>query len=408
MSGGPLQGMRVIECAGYLSAPTACYMLGDLGAEVIKIEDRVKGDPSRGTSAVFGSSMMLPNGENVLFETANRNKKSITLDLKKEKGRQLLYELVSKAEVFCTNFTQSTIAKLMIDFETLKKYNPKLIYGLATGYGLEGPESNRRAFDSVAQARSGIMYALGGEPKTPPAQIGGPVFDQITGTLLAYGVLAALIARDRQGVGQQIEVSLLGSGIHLQAYNINTALLRGRQIPRPSRRSLKNPMANHFECADGEWLLLSEPQADRFWPAFCNALGIQHLEKDEKYADAARRRENYRELLEIIEEVFKTKTRDEWMRILDEKGEGIAYSPVLKPTDLANDRQALENGYITEIDHPSLGPVKMVGNPVRFEGTPVTVDGYSPCFGQNTEEVLMDVCGYDWDKIQQLKDEEVI
>jgi crotonobetainyl-CoA:carnitine CoA-transferase CaiB-like acyl-CoA transferase len=383
-------------------------MLGDLGAEIIKIEDREKGDPSRGTSAVFGSSMTLPNGENILFETANRNKKSITLDLKKEKGRQLLYELVSKADVFCTNFTQSAIAKLQIDFETLKKYNPKLVYGLATGYGLAGPESARRAFDSVAQARSGIMYALGGEPDTPPAQIGGPVFDQMTGTLLVYGILAALVARDKLGPGQQVEVSLLGSGIHLQAYNLNTALLRGRQIPRPSRRSLKNPMANHFECADGEWLLLSEPQADRFWPAFCDALGIRHLENDEKYRDAARRRENFRELLEIIEGVFKAKTREEWMKILDAKGGGIAYSPVLRPTDLANDEQALQNGYIVQIDHPTLGPVKMVGNPVRFSETPVTVDGFAPCFGQNTEEVLLAVCGYDWDKIQQLKDEEVI
>jgi len=408
MSGGPLQGIRVIECAGYLSAPTACYMLGDLGAEIIKIEDREKGDPSRGTSAVFGAAMTLANGENILFETANRNKKSLTLDLKKEKGRQLLYELVSKADIFCTNFTQSAIAKLGIDFETLKKYNPRLIYGLATGYGLAGPESNRRAFDSVAQARSGIMYALGGEPDAPPAQIGGPVFDQMTGTLLVYGILAALVARDRQGAGQQVEVSLLGSGIHLQAYNLNTALLRGRPIPRPSRRSLKNPLANHFECADGEWLLLSEPQADRFWPAFCEALGLQHLEKDEKYSDAARRRENYRELLAIIEGVFRSRTRQEWMKILDAKGGGIAYSPVLKPTDLANDAQALDNGYIAEIDHPSLGRIKMVGNPVRFSQTPVTVDGFAPCFGQNTEEVLMEVCGYDWDKIQELKDEEVI
>ncbi|NLT68560.1 MAG: CoA transferase [Acidobacteria bacterium] len=408
MSGGPLEGLRVIECAGYLSAPTACYMLGDLGAEVIKIEDREKGDPSRGTSAVFGSSMTLPNGENILFETANRNKKSMTLDLKKEKGKQLLYELVSKSDIFCTNFTQAAIAKLEIGFDTLRKYNPRLIYGLATGYGLVGPESSRRAFDSVAQARSGIMYALGGEPDSPPAQVGGPVFDQMTGTLLVYGILAALVARDRQGKGQQVEVSLLGSGIHLQAYNLNTALLRGRQIPRPSRRSLKNPMANHFECADGEWLLLSEPQADRFWPAFCDALGIQHLENDEKYRDATRRRENFRELLAIIEQVFKTKTRAQWMEILDQKGGGIAYSPVLRPTDLANDEQALQNGYIAVIDHPSLGTVKMVGNPVSFSETPVKVDGFAPCFGQNTEEVLMDVCGYDWDRIQQLKDEEVI
>ena len=313
--------------------------------------------------------MSLASGENILFETANRNKKSMTLDLKKEKGRELLYSLVAKADIFCTNFTQAVIGKLKIDYDTLKKHNPKLVYGLATGYGLDGPESGKRAFDSVAQARSGIMYALGGEPDTPPAQIGGPVFDQMTGTLLVYGILAALVARDTKGEGQQVEVSLLGSGIHLQAYNLNTALLRGRQIPRPSRRSLKNPLANHFECADGEWLLLSEPQADRYWHNFCDALGIEHLEKNDKFADAAKRRENFRELVPMIEDVFRTKLRAEWVRILDEKGGGLAYSPVLRPVDLATDQQALANGYITEIDHPSLGTIKMVGNPVRFGGT---------------------------------------
>ncbi|MCM2253095.1 MAG: CoA transferase, partial [Ramlibacter sp.] len=202
----PLSGLRVIECAGYLSAPTAGYMLGDLGAEVIKVEDREKGDPTRGTSALFGASMTMPNGANVLFETANRNKKSITLDLKKDEGRELLHQLVDKADIFCTNFTQATLRKLKIDYETMRERHPRLIYGLATGYGLKGPETRRRAFDSVAQARSSIMYALGGEPDTPPAQIGGPVFDQMTGTLLAYAILAALVKRERSGVGQQVEV----------------------------------------------------------------------------------------------------------------------------------------------------------------------------------------------------------
>ncbi len=408
MSGGPLQGIRVVECGGYLSAPAAGYMLGDLGAEVIKVEDREKGDPSRGTDAVMGAGMMLPNGENILFETANRNKKDITIDLKTEKGRRLLYELVAKSDVFCTNFTQGAIKNLRIDYETLKSHNPRIVYGLATGYGRKGPEAEKRAFDSVAQARSTIMYALGGEPGSPPAQIGGPVFDQMTGTLLVYGILAALVKKERDGVGQMVEVSLLGSGIHLQAYNINTALLRGRQIPRPSRQSMRNPMSNHFECADGEWIILSEPQAERFWPKFCDALGIKNIEKDPRFADTKARRDNHKELTPIIEGVFKTKTRAEWCAVLDEKGGGIAYSPVLRPTDLINDEQSLANGYVAEIDHPTLGKIKMVGNPVAFSDTPVTVDGFAPEFGQHTEEVLLDVLGYDWDQIQQLKDEEVI
>ena len=405
---GPLEGIRVIEYGGYLSAPSAGYILADLGAEVIKVEDRERGDPSRGYSALFGASMLLSNGENILFTTANRNKKSITLDVKKPEGREVLYQLVAKADVFCTNYTQSAIQKLGIDYETLKRYNPTLVYGLATGYGLKGPESSKRAFDSVAQARSTIMYALGGEPDTPPAQIGGPVFDQLTGTILVYGILAALVNKDRTGMGQQVDVSLLGSGIHLQAYNINTALLRGRQIPRPSRRNMKNPLSNHFECADGEWLLLSEPQADRFWPMFCAALGIEHLEKDPRFLDTGKRRENYRELTEIVERVFKTKPRKEWMEILDAKGGGIAYSPVLRPTDLANDRQALENRYVSAFEHPTIGPIKMVGNPVNFSRTPGKAEGYAPQFGENTEEVLLEVAGYNWDDIQRMKDEEVI
>jgi CoA:oxalate CoA-transferase len=405
---GPLEGLLVIECAGYLSAPTACYMLADLGAEVIKVEDREKGDPTRGTSALFGSSMSMANGENLLFETANRSKKDITLDLKKEKGRKILYDLVAKADVFCTNFTQKTIASLKIDYNTLKQHNPKLVYGVATAYGLVGPEKDKRAFDSVAQARSSIMYAVGGEPGSPPAQIGGPVFDQMTGTMLAYGILAALVKKDRDGIGQQVEVSLLGSGIHLQAYNINAALLRGRQIPRPSRKAMKNPMSNHFECADGEWLLLSEAQADKYWSKFCDTLDIKHLENEPRFATTASRRDNSKELTSMVEEVFKKKSRDEWMKLLDEKGGGIAFSPVLRPTDLANDRQALENGYVAQIDHPSLGPIKVVGNTVSFSETPVKVEGHAPQFGQNTEEILMDVCGYSWEEIERLKDEQVI
>ena len=231
---GPLKGIRVIECGGYLSAPSAGYILGDMGAEVIKVEDRVKGDPVRGMSTTFGGSMILPDGTNIQFETANRNKKSITLDLKKEKGKELLFSLIEKADIFLTNFSQPAIKKLGIGYEIMKKRNPKLIYAMATGYGLKGPETNKRAFDTIAQARSGIMTALG-DPDSPPMQIGGVLFDQMTGTTLALGILAALVEREREGVGQLVETSLLGAGIHLQAYNVNMALLRGKPMPRNSR-----------------------------------------------------------------------------------------------------------------------------------------------------------------------------
>lgn len=404
---GPLEGIRVLECGGYLSAPSAGYMLGDLGAEVIKIEDRVKGDPVRGMSSTFGRGMIMPDGTNILFETANRNKKSITLDLRKEKGKELLYRLVAVSDVFCTNYSLSAIDDLDIGYQTLKKYNPKLVYGMATGYGALGPEREKRAFDTIAQARSGIMGTVG-EADGPPLQIAGAIFDQVTGTLLVNGILAALAARDRQGIGQEVEVSLLGSGIHMQAYNINVALLRGRPMPRPSRQTLKNPLANHYECADGKWLLLAEPQSDRFWHGFCLALGIENLEKDAKFATAKNRRENFLQLATTLEKVFKTKTRDEWISILQTKGGGIAFSPVLELTELASDPQVLANEYITDVDHPTLGKIKIIGIPIKFSETPAQIQNCAPNFGQHTEEVLMNILGYTWDEIGKLKDEEVI
>lgn len=405
--GGPLEGIRILEVAGFLSAPTAGYMLGDLGAEVIKIEDRVKGDPVRGMSAYFGGSLYLPGGINIFFETANRNKKSITLDLKKEKGREILYELIKVSDVFSTNYSRDVMDRLKIDYESLVQYNPKLIYAIATGYGSRGPESGKRAFDPIAQARSGIMYSVG-EPDSPPSQINGPVFDQMTGTLLAYGILAALTARERQGIGQQVEVSLLGSGIHLQAYNVNIATLRGRPLARSSRKMLKNPLANYFQCADGKWLMFAEAQSDRFWHDFCDALGINHLEKDPKFATADDRRKNFQEITGLIEETFKRKTRDEWSKILQVKGGGISFSPILSLDELSSDPQVLENGYIAGVDHPVLGNVREVGIPVEFSETPVKVNGHAPNFGEHTEEVLMNLCGYSWEGIEKLKKEEVI
>ncbi len=404
---GPLEGVRIIECGGYLSAPSASYMLGDLGAEVIKIEDRIKGDPSRGMSSLFGRAMSLPGDLNIMFETANRNKKSITLDLKKDRGRELLFALVKRSDVFCTNYSLSAISKLGIDYEALSKHNPKLIYGMATGYGTSGAESKKRAYDTIAQARSGIMYAIG-EPDSPPGQVAGPIFDQMTGTLLAFGILAALIARDKQGIGQKVEVSLLGSGLHLQAYNVNTVLLRGRPIPRPSRLNSRNPLANHYECADGKWILFAEAQSDRFWHDFCLAVGIGELEKDEKFSHAKARNDNRIELTQILDRVFKTRKRDEWINIFEKKGGGLAFSPVLDPTELKDDPQILSNDYIEEIDHPVLGEIKVIGCPVKFGKTPADISTAAPSFGANTEEVLIDVCNYSWEDIEKLKDDGVI
>ena len=404
---GPLDGIRIIECGGYLSAPSACYMLGDLGAEVIKIEDRVKGDPARGMSTMFGQSMSLKGTKNILFETANRNKKSLTLDLKKEKGQQILHELIKNSDVFCTNYTPAAIEKNNLDYETLSAHNPKLVYAVASGYGLQGPESAKRAFDTVAQARSSIMFAIG-EPDGPPQQVVGPIFDQMTGTMMAYGVLAALLARDRQGIGQKIDVSLLGSGLHLLAYNVNTVLLSGKPMPRTNREGIRNIMANYFQCADGKWIMFAEAQSDRFWPNFCAVLGLEALEKDPRFDTAKTRAANKEELTGIVDKIFVQKDRDEWVRLFDEQGGGVAFSKINEPESLKDDPQVLANNYITKMDHPEAGEIDVIGCPVNFSKTPADVNHSSPHFGADTEMVLIDVCNYSWEELEKLRDEEVI
>jgi crotonobetainyl-CoA:carnitine CoA-transferase CaiB-like acyl-CoA transferase len=402
---GALSGIRMLELGVYQNGPAAGYMLGDMGAEVIKIEDRVRGDYGRGTSSLWGLSVE-HKGVNLFYETPNRNKKSITLDLKKEKGREVLYRLVEKADVFCTNFSKKTIANLGCDYEILCKFNSKIIYARTSGYGGRGPETDLRAFDVVAQARSGLMEQTG-EANGPPATITGAVIDQLGATMLAYGILAALVARERTGIGQEVETSMLGSAIHLQAMSVNQACIIGRPFSRHNRLRARNPLANYYQCADGKWILFSELQSDRFWTDFCNAIGTPELATDSRFATSSARRENFVECIEILDRVFKTKPRNEWMQILREKGGGVVCSEVYLLTDLPRQPQVMENEYIVGYDHPVLGKVNLVGFPVSFSKTPASIVSKAPELGEHTEEILLE-WGYTWEDIEALRNEEVI
>jgi len=402
---GALAGIRMLELGVYQNGPAAGYMLGDMGAEVIKIEDRVQGDYGRGTSSLWGLSVE-HKGVNLFYETPNRNKKSITLDLKKEKGREILYRLVEKADVFYTNFGKKTLTKLGCDYETLCKFNSKIIYARTSGYGGRGPEANFRAFDIVAQARSGLMEQTG-EAHGPPSTITGAVIDQLGATMLAYGILAALVARERTGIGQEVETSMLGSAIHLQAMSVNQACIIGRPFSRHDRLRARNPLANHYQCADGKWILFSELQSDRFWTDFCNAIGATELATDPRFATSSARRENFVECIEILDRVFKTKSRNEWMEILREKGGGVVCSEVYSLTDLPGQPQVMENDYIVEYDHPVLGKINLIGFPISFSKTPASIVSKAPEFGEHTEEILLEL-GYAWEDIVTLRNEQVI
>jgi formyl-CoA transferase len=209
------------------------------------------------------------------------------------------------------------------------------------------------------------------------------------------------------GVGQEIETSQLGSMIALQGLNVMSALLMDRELPVHCRKKARNPLWNHYLCADNRWLSLACLQSDRYWPDFCKVLGIESLEKDPKFVDMFYREENCEELIEILDKIFLTKKREEWMEALLDGGEFI-FSPINTIPDLASDPQVLESEYIVDFDHPVYGSIKVLGFPVWMSKTPAKVRCAAPELGQHTEEVLMEICGYDWDQIGELKDQKII
>jgi len=233
----PLDGIRVIDWTIWQQGPVCSAMLGDLGAEVIKIEHRESGDPGRGMLKMSGID--LKDRPNFYFEANNRNKKSLTLDLKKPAAREIIYQLAGKSDIFVQNYRFGVAARLGLDYATLRPYNPRLIYASATGYGPEGPERADPSFDQLGLARSGIMQAVG-EPDMPPLQIAGGIADQMGAIMLAYGVLAALLARERFGVGQEVDASHLGSMIWLQGLSVAARLMMGFAIPRMPRKFASN------------------------------------------------------------------------------------------------------------------------------------------------------------------------
>ena len=401
--GGPLAGILVIEWAMFQNGPGAAYILGDLGAEVIKIEQPGVGDAGRGLLALYGDSMSLPGGRLITFETANRNKRSITVNLRHEKGRDVLFRLARKADVFLTNFSPAVAKRCNADWPILEKVNPRLIYGLTSGFGSKGPDADKRAFDTVAQAYSGLMYTMGDGDSPEPVQAVGAIIDQAAASMLAFGITAALFARHQTGKGQKVETSMLGSSIHLQALAVNTALWRGRAPRRHSRRRPPNPMGNFYQCADGKWLLFGEPQSDRFWGEFCEAIGRPDLQADPRFDSVLKRRVNT-ELISILDALFATKKRDEWTHIFEQKQCRFVYSPILSMEEVGTLPQAILNRYILEVDHPDMGHIKTTGFPIDFSEASCEIKRPAPQFGQHTEEVLSEIAGYTWEEITQLKD----
>lgn len=396
-----LEGIRVVECASVFNGPVTAYMLGDLGAEVIKVEPPVTGDQSRGMSSIYDIQMVLPGGRNSSFEAANRNKKDIVLNLKSEEGQSIFYKLIQKSDIFITNYLPKSLKNLKIDWNTLKQVNPKLIYAKTSTFGSKGPLRDRSGYDMSGQAYSGAMWISGDRDYQGPSVVVGSVFDQISASTLAYGVLAALVARERFKIGQEVECSLLGSAIHMQAMNISPFLWAGRGMARFSQKRCRNPLTNYYRCADDKWILLTEPQSAKYWHDFCTAMGMEEMENDSRFSNSELRRKNYAELITVLDHRFATKPRDEWLKAFSSCD--FAYAPIYEYADVVNDPQVIENGYVVETEHSAMGKIKVVGSPVQFSETPTSIQSRPPEFGEHTEEVLTELLGYSWEEVESMR-----
>ena len=400
----PLDGVRIIDWTIWQQGPVASVMLADLGADVIKVEERVGGDPGRGMLKLSGVD--LKDRPNFYFEANNRNKKSIAIDLKKPAGREIIYQLAAKSDVFVQNFRQGVAARLGLDAASLRKHNPKLIYASASGYGPEGPESGEPSFDYMAQARSGIMLAAG-EPDMPPLALAGGLADQMGAIMLAYGVLAAIIARDRFGIAQDVDASHLGSMTWLQGLSVAARLMMGFAIPRQSRAYTVNPLWNHYRCGDGKWIALGMIQPDRYWADLCRALGRPELAADPRFVDLRVRGGNAGECIAILDEIFASQPREHWLAVLRDGGDFI-YTVVNSVDEIPDDPQVTINHYVEDFQHPTFGPTRVVGVPIRLSETPGSIRTPAPEFGQHTEEILTEMLGYSWDDVGRLREQEVI
>ncbi len=401
-----LDGVRVLDWTIFQQGPVASMLLGDMGADVIKIEERTGGDLGRGMMRVAGAMV---GGKEVVrnpyFEAGNRNKRSLTVDLRTDEGKEILYRLVAKSDVFIQNFRMGVAERMGMDYGTLKKHNPRLVYAHASGWGSNGPDKEDPSADYTGLARSGLM-TVAGEPGMDPVSIQGGIADQTGAVMTAMGVLAALLAREKHGVGQKVDASILGGMTFLQGHPVVFCTMANLWGMRIARKSAGNPLWNHYKCKDDKWIALAHLSPDKFWPLFCKAIGQEELEKDPRFDSMENRMKNCQELIALLDERFGMRERDEWIAAFKENG--IIFAPVNTTLDLVNDPQVLANDYVTVFDHPVFGPTKTVGFPVSLSQTPFTIRREAPEFGQHTEEILTELLDYTWDDVIRFKDAAVI
>ena len=385
----PLSGIRVVEVGNFMAVPFCGMQLADLGAEVIKVENPRGGDLTRTTGPFI-------DGESSNFVRLNRNKRSLALDLKSPEGKAVFRRLAATADVVLENFRPGTMRGLGLDYEVLAAEAPRLIYLAASGFGQDGPYADLAGLDIIAQGMSGLM-SITGEPGEPPVKIGVPIADLTCALYATIAVLAALRARDRDGRGQFIDVSLLESAVSLAVWEAGRYFATG-EIPRPTG-SAHQAVAPYqaVRASDGHFTFGANSQAH--WLRCCEVFGLDALSDDDRFNTNERRLAHRAELIAAIEAVTARETTAHWTHLLTEAG--IPCGPIWRFDRVFGDPHLAQRGFFVDAPHPTLGPIRQLASPMRFSQTPARVERAGPALGGDSSEVLREL-GMDDDELKRL------
>lgn len=379
-----LHGIRIVDLSRVLAGPFCTMMLGDLGADVIKIEEPTKGDDTREWGPPFA-----PGGESAYFLSANRNKRSLTLNLKTGDGKGILRKLIARGDVLVENFRSGTLEGWGLDYASLQAIRPGLILCSITGYGQTGPYRERPGYDFIVQAMGGFM-SLTGPEEGEPYRAGIAISDLGAGMFAASAILAALFARERTGQGQRIDISLLDTQIALLSYVASNYLVSG-QVPRRYGNGHPNLVPyQSFQASDG--YLAFAAGNDSQWKRFCSQVGKPEWGEDTRFATNRARVENRAQLIDLLADLFRTRPVQTWMELCESIG--IPSAPINRMDGVFADPQVEARGMRTEIDHPTAGRVPLVGSPLCIPTSPTRVFRAPPTLGQHTEEILIDELGF--------------
>jgi crotonobetainyl-CoA:carnitine CoA-transferase CaiB-like acyl-CoA transferase len=392
----PLNGIRVVDLTRFMAGPFATAMLGDYGADILKIEPPGEGDGARAWGPPFAG------GESIYFLSVNRNKRSLTLNLRHPEGVALFLRLVDRADVVVENFTPGAMNRLGIGGDMLRARNPRLVYCAISGFGQTGPYRGRPAFDLILQGMGGVM-ATTGEEGGAPVRVGVPIADIAGGMYAAFAVALALLARDRTGAGQSLDVSMLDAQISWLSYYIGIYLASGEVPPRRGSAHATVVPYQAFACADGRYITLGTAN-DRLFRRFCEVAKVD-LAGDPRFQTNPERIRHRSDLIPLLETLFRTRSAQAWLDALN--AAGVPCGPISTVDQIAQDPQVRAREMLVEVDHPSAGRITVPGLPVKCSSTPGSIRRPPPRLGEHTAEVLAEL-GVPTEEMSRLRREGVI